>query len=123
MVPSMFRFGRSKNLLISPKPWIIAHGPRAKNEKLCPNQILDFPTHYLKGLFLSFQNITKSLNRTKVMTFRTKLHMNHFRKNDMWDLSQLTTPSAEPVAITGRSLLMVRQRNGEATVGEGVVKQ
>ncbi len=41
----------------------------------------------------------------------------------MWDLSQLTTPSAEPVAITGRSLLTVRQRNGEATVGEGVVKQ
>ncbi len=36
-------------------PWIIAHGPRLKNDKLW-SQIL---THHLKGFFLSFQKIIK----------------------------------------------------------------
>ncbi len=39
-------------------PWIIAHGPRPKNGKLCPWRNSGLK-HHFKGIFLSFQKIRK----------------------------------------------------------------
>ncbi len=41
--------------------WIIAHGPRPKNDKLGPHMKCWIETHRLKGNFLSFQKILKML--------------------------------------------------------------
>ncbi len=40
-------------------PWIIAHGPRPKNDKLGPPTKFWIATRHLKGLFLSFPKIMK----------------------------------------------------------------
>ncbi len=42
-------------------PWIIAHGPRPKNDKLGPQMKFWIETYRLKGIFLSFQKIIKFL--------------------------------------------------------------
>ncbi len=53
MMSYLFIFGRSKNLLIGPIPWIIAHGPKAKN---IPNQLLDLNTSFERSLYKLSEN-------------------------------------------------------------------